>query len=290
MGFMSRLFGCDDQSSVQDTAARDASSRVVSFDGQGLVKISGTTTFKRDAANAVGVKVAGLPPGHAVATGWIQNEYFGAQGSRTISVIVEGVSIGSLPKYLVDQLSLDDGARVQVPVQIFTSDSSKGLRVDAWTWTGGGTPQWQYSALSRPPVTVSERAAEHQAQVQEMVSDALSEGGNRAAKFQAGMVEGTHYLELVEPIKQLQRENQLDEALALAYQAIEGAERAAKADQAQGINVEPAPWYTIQAAIIHRKLKQNDQEVAVLERWLRAAPRSRREGSKVAERLAKLKK
>ncbi len=290
MGFLSRIFGRDHHPHTRCRVIGDVNARGVSPNVQGLVKISGTTTFKRDAANSVGVKTVGSPPGYGVETGWLQNEYLYSSGSRTISVKVEGVTIGSLPSYLVNQLNLNDGERIQVPVQIFTSDSPKGFRVDAWTWIGDTPPKWEYSVTSRPPVTTGARAAEHHTQVQRMVADALKGGGNRAAEFRAGMVDGAHYLELIEPIKQLKRESRLDEALALAYQAIEGAERSARADQKRGISVEPAPWYTIQAAIIHRKLKQREQEVAVLERWLCATPKSRREGSKVAERLAKLKK
>jgi hypothetical protein len=96
------------------------------------------------------------------------------------------------------------------------------------------------------------------------------------------MVNGVHYLQLIEPIKQLKREERLDEALTLCYAAIDGAEAGREGR-------EPAPWYTEQAAIIHRKLGQKDQEVAVLERWLRACPADRRENSGIAQRLDKLR-
>ena len=115
-----------------------------------------------------------------------------------------------------------------------------------------------------------------------MVQDAIAGGGMRAQQFAAGMVNGVHYLQLIEPIKQLKREERLDEALTLCYAAIDGAESAREGR-------EPAPWYTEQAAIIHRKLGQTDQEVAVLERWLKACPADRRENSGIALRLEKLK-
>lgn len=60
-----------------------------------------------------------------------------------------------------------------------------------------------------------------------------------------------------------------------------GSERAAEGR-------EPAPAYTEHAAIIRRKIGEHDQEVAVLKRWLDRAPPGRREGSKIAERPAKL--
>ena len=110
------------------------------------------------------------------------------------------------------------------------------------------------------------------------------QGGHRAAQFRAGLIDGRHYLELVEPIRQLKREGRLDEALELCYQAIQGAENEAIKE-----GTAPPPGYTIDAAIIHRKLKEPDKEIAVLERWMEAAPDDQRDGSKVAQRLDKLR-
>ena len=95
------------------------------------------------------------------------------------------------------------------------------------------------------------------------------------------MVDDYHYLELVEPIKDLKRQGKLEEALVVCYKAIEGAEGSRE--------FPPAPWYTNQAAIIHRKLGQRDQEIAVFERWLRLCPKEYREGSGINERLIKLR-
>jgi hypothetical protein len=115
-----------------------------------------------------------------------------------------------------------------------------------------------------------------------MVEEALTgQNAHRAAEMKRGMVGKYHYLEAVEPIKQLKREGRMDEDLALCYGAIEGAER----DRA---GREPAPWYTEQAAIIHRKRGERDEEIAVLERWLHNCPTSRRAGSRIQQRLDKL--
>lgn len=78
------------------------------------------------------------------------------------------------------------------------------------------------------------------------------------------------------------RENRLEDALVLCYAAIAGAEAAARREQ-----LDPAPWYTEQAAIIHRKLGQHAEEVAVLRRYLAACPPDRRNG-RIKERLEKL--
>jgi hypothetical protein len=112
-----------------------------------------------------------------------------------------------------------------------------------------------------------------------MVQEALAAGGSRAAQFRAGMVNGVHYLQLVEPIKQLKREGRLEEALVLCYKAITGAENSARTE-----GMSPAPAYTRHAAIILRKLKRRDEEIAVLQRYVDACPPHQRETS-LKERL-----
>jgi tetratricopeptide (TPR) repeat protein len=89
------------------------------------------------------------------------------------------------------------------------------------------------------------------------------------------------YLTLVEPIKELKREGQLDQALELCYRAIDSAERDRNGR-------EPAPWYTEQAAIIHRKQGDREKEIAVLQRWMAACPPERRAGSTIETRLKKI--
>lgn len=200
-----------------------------------------------------------------------------------MAVHIEGERIGYLPGYMARDLDLSNVGARSVCVQIFTELLPKGLRAEAWTWLGQGSPQWEWSRENRPPMSPQAKAVAHHEGVSDMVSAAVAGGGPRADQFTSGMVNGVHYLQLVEPIKQLKREARLDEALALCYAAIEGAEGSAVRE-----GLEPAPWYTEQAAIIHRKLGQHDQELAVLERWLTACPPARREGSRIRERLDEL--
>ena len=142
--------------------------------------------------------------------------------------------------------------------------------------------RWPHDAANPAAVTVEEQRAEAHASATAMVRDALNgEDPRRAEEFRRGLVDGVHYLETIEPIKQRKREGKLEDALALCYRAIEGAE-------ADRDGREPAPWYTEQAAIIHRKRGERDQEVAVLRRWLDTCPPERRAGSKIQERLDKL--
>ncbi|MBT2522518.1 hypothetical protein [Arthrobacter sp. ISL-28] len=177
-------------------------------------------------------------------------------------------------------LLLPEGQAWPVHVQLFGIAESKGARARAWVWLDQGSPQWEYAADNPPPLTTQERRLADPKGRSEMVGEALAEGGQRAADFRSGMVEGVHYLELIEPIKQLKREGRLREAVELCYAAIEGAEKSSNGR-------EPTPWYTEQAAIIHRKLKEHDEEIAVLERWLKQAPAALQKNSTIAERLAR---
>ena len=115
-------------------------------------------------------------------------------------------------------------------------------------WLGGGTPRWEFSSSHRPPLTPEGKRKAAARATEAMISAAVAGGGARAAQFQNASVNGIHYLQTVEPIKQLRREGRLEEALQLCYLAIEGAERDRNGR-------EPAARYTEQAAIIHRKAR-----------------------------------
>ena len=91
--------------------------------------------------------------------------------------------------------------------------------------------------------------------------------------------------ELIEPIRELKRQKRYKEALVLIYTAIEQEEDRARAD-----GFTPAPWFTEQAAIVHRKLKERAEEVSVLRRFLDHVPAERRSpaGRELAVRLARM--
>lgn len=248
-----------------------------------LVKLSGTTTFAKEAIAALAARHGVEDNGYLEVDGVLQREPDNAADPRAVAVHAEGERIAYLPGFVAALLDLSDSGAREVPVQIFTELLPKGLRAEAWAWLGEGRPQWEFTRDHRPPMSSGAKARAHQESVTQMVESALAGGGQRADQFASGMVNGVHYLQLVEPIKQLKREGRLDEALTLCYAAIEGAESSAARD-----HLEPAPWYTEQAAIIHRKLGQREEEIAVLERWIRACPPERRGGG-IQERLDKLR-
>jgi hypothetical protein len=248
----------------------------------GLVKLSGTTTTCSDAMSELAQRYSISSGGYLELAGTLQREPNNAVDPNAVAVMVEGARVGYLPGHMAAAIDLSLTGASAIRVQVFTEVLPKGLRAEAWAWLGSARPQWEFTESNRPPMSSRAKSiASHEDRV-DMVNDAVAGGGVRAAQFTAGMVKGVHFLELVEPIKQLKRDGQLEEALTLCYAAIEGAE-------ADRRGREPAPFYTEQAAIILRKLGRGDEEIAVLERWLALCPPKHRDGTRIGERLAKLR-
>lgn len=282
MGFLSRLLKRPEPPST-DVESR-ADSGEVRRPGvvPDLVQLSGTMTVAKATMAAYVARADPEDTGYIEAEGVVQREPDNPVDPDAVTVLLEGERVGYLPGYVGKVLDLSESGARTVRVQVFTQLLEKGLRVEAWAWLGAGSPVWQWSEQRRPPMsTGAKRTAEHR-QRDQMVKDALAGGGERAAQFEAGMAGGVHYLQTVEPIKQLKREGRYDEALALCYVAIEGAETAAQRDR-----VSPPPFYTEQAAIILRKLGRRDEEIAILRRFLRACPPRYRDNS-MKTRLDKL--
>lgn len=246
------------------------------------VRMSGTTTFGAAGAGAAFHGRSLFNGGLLELAGQLVPEPDNPADPAAVAVHVEGDKVGYLPGFVAGQLALAPDEVLACQVQLWGAADQGKLRVIGWVAYGTGTVAWPHTHLNPPAVTIADQRTERGAATTAMVDDAL--GGNdphRAAQFHRGMVGRYHYLETVEPIQQLKREGRLQDALDLCYGAIEAAEN-------DRDGREPAPWYTEQAAIIHRKRGERDQEVAVLERWLSLCPPERRDGSKISQRLAKL--
>jgi hypothetical protein len=244
------------------------------------VEVAGTATFTKDAVAALADRHGLGTRGYYEGPAQLQREPDNPADPHAVAVIVEGEKVAYLPSPANRGTGLKPGASAPATYQLHVLRESK-LKAKAFVWLGDGQPKWLHTEDNPPGLTTAERANEAHQEMSGMVQEALAGGGARAAQFKRGMVDGVHYLELVEPIKQLKRDGRLDEALVLCYKAIAAAEGDAGGH-------EPAPWYTEQAAIVHRKLTQKDEEIAVLKRWLAKCPKAHRNGSRIAERLAKL--
>ncbi|MDT0168881.1 hypothetical protein [Pseudarthrobacter sp. BRE9] len=252
----------------------------VSFGFNPCTEVAGTTTFAGEAVAALADRKGLGDRGYFEGQAQLQRDPANPVDPQSVDVLVDGENVGCLPSYAAKDVPLPVGASHPVPYQLHVLTGQK-LLAKAYVWLGAGDPEWSHTRENPPALTPRERINDSHIQKTTMVREALQEGGDRARQFRRGMVDDVHYLELVEPIKELKREGRLNEALVLCYKAIEAAER-------DRDGREPAPWYTEQAAIVHRKLGQKAEEIAVLKRWMAATPKSRRAGSRIAERLAKL--
>ena len=97
-----------------------------------------------------------------------------------------------------------------------------------------------------------------------------------------GLFKGKHYTEYVEDIKALKRHDALEEALDLLNELIGAVEDEARAE-GNGV----APWYYEQAAIVCRKRRDFQGEIAVLERYVAQSPAPGASPSALLERLEK---
>jgi hypothetical protein len=262
-----------------DTSSRFPVTVSLEIVGNPCVEVAGTTTFAKTAVLALADRYRLPERGYLEAGAWLQREPDNPVDPDAVAIVVDGEKVGNLPSYLAQALPLPPGISREVLYQLYVLHGEKWA-AKAFVWLGPGKPQWTYSADNPPPLTSRERTLTQARQQSDMVLEALEGGGERAAQFQRGMYQGVHYLQLAEPIKQLKRENRLEEALVLCYQAIRGAEQDREGR-------EPAPWYTEQAAIVQGKLGQHQEEIAVLERWLSLAPPALRQNSKIAERRRK---
>lgn len=244
------------------------------------VEMTGTTTFGADHLTALFIAHSLTNGGLLELRAQLVAEPENPADSNAISVNVEGARIGYLPGHLAAQTSHHDGV-IDAQVQLWGTSTPEDLRVRGWVAAGTGRVAWPYHSENPPAITTHERRTQRTTDIRRMIAEGLEGGGSRATSFKQGMVGPHHYLETAEPIKQLKREKRFDEALVLCYGAIAAAERARDGR-------EPAPWYTEQAAIIHRKLGQRAEEEAVLRRWLTICPSDRRTGSRIQERLEKI--
>ena len=77
-----------------------------------------------------------------------------------------------------------------------------------------------------------------------------------------GLVDGKHYTEFVDTVKQLKREKRHADAIELLLKLVDAAEEEARAESWWA-----APWYYEQLAIIFRKEKDDEAERAILVRY-----------------------
>ncbi|GAA4674597.1 hypothetical protein GCM10023197_32740 [Gordonia humi] len=125
------------------------------------------------------------------------------------------------------------------------------------------------------------RTRQQAVELEAMRMERLAAGGQEAADQRRRLVRDKDYIEWVETIKDLKREKRYADALQLALECVDAAERDAVFHQCA-----PPPAYTEHAAMLYRKLGNANGEVRILERYERACPDDQGSSS-IAERLVK---
>ena len=122
---------------------------------------------------------------------------------------------------------------------------------------------------------------------QDGVTPISEEINSKMAKIrQAGSVNGQHYTDSVEVVKDLKRKGKYQEAEAILLESVTSTE---KESQFAGEGWGVAPWYYEQLAIIYRKQQKYDKEVEILERYA-TQPKAPGVGpQKLSQRLEKAK-
>lgn len=90
-------------------------------------------------------------------------------------------------------------------------------------------------------------------------------------------------MDLVEAVKRYKREGDYANAVRVLYQLVEETEQASYRD---GGGVRSWPY--LQLAIIHRKLKETDDEIRVLERFAQQKPSGSKQSHQLIDRLLKV--
>ena len=101
-------------------------------------------------------------------------------------------------------------------------------------------------------------------------------------KNKPGYVKGKHFTDYVDEVKQLLRDGNTSEVVALLLELVAATENESKA---QGYGI--APWYYEQLAIVYRKMGSVNDEIAILERF---AKQKHAPGVKPAKLLSRLEK
>jgi len=100
-----------------------------------------------------------------------------------------------------------------------------------------------------------------------------------------GFYNGKHYTRYVDEVKSLMRDNRLDDAERLLIELVNATEAEARSG---GFGV--APWYYERLAVLYRKKKDIEAEIAILERFARQKHAPGAKPPKLLPRLEKLKK
>ncbi|NDK91082.1 hypothetical protein GYA93_16050 [Gordonia desulfuricans] len=186
--------------------------------------------------------------------------------TNAVAVYIDMLSVGYVPAEVAPAIQatvlqlMERGQRATVEARIWAIYEHGTWSARVTLEPGGDRePEWRYVDRPTWPGRISPDGTER-------LSDAavlrrLDEAAD------AALVDGREFTSLRTDIAQARADGDTDRALVLLHACIDAAERSAAI-----LVSRPATWPTEQAAIIYRSRKQYDDEVMILERFLRDDP------------------
>jgi len=120
----------------------------------------------------------------------------------------------------------------------------------------------------------------------EILFQILGPIGKKYEYLQTEKVQGKHFTDYVDRVKQLMQDKNYPEAIELLLRLVDETESEAK-NAGKGYDV--APWYYEQLAVIYRKEKRYQDEIEILERFEKQSKSQRVTSKKMTDRLDKAK-
>ena len=245
---------------TKPTSAED----VYLLDGKRTVNAVGESFYQKELSRISGGK---SQEGHqlpVIAT--LVPEPRNQHDTNAVGVIVNGLKVGHLDR--------KKAAALQKPIMAAAATAGKpvgcrALIVGGWDRGRGDQGHFGIKLFFNDKQLLPQPTREKSAAKRKTPPSPPRGDANRAGRLwdvgalPDGVVHGRHYTEWVETVKQLKREDRLDDAIQLLRQCADAAE-----DEAVASDSAVAYGYFEQLAICFRKQKDFDAEIAILERIL----------------------
>ena len=270
MNFLNKIFGRNAPDDIWDASrTRDVTAEFLSGDRDSPFdfEMVGESNYQDVLWRAVANEIPEERGYRVEVTAALFREPDNPYDEDAICVRVNGERVGYFPaEYAPDYGDVFDELAERVHAGACAAVIAGGFRLDS----GGRAALGIWLDLAEPEHVFEGPARD----------TGLSAGRNG----EAGYYERRHYTEYVEQVKQLKRDSRLDEAVKLLTSLVSATEA-----EALSAGTGVAPWYYEQLAIVHRKRKDDEAEVAILQRY---AGQTRAPGSgaqRLVERLEKVR-
>lgn len=280
------MFGFLKRQPSSDTPKPSAVSIKMGRSGlSGEYEVAGTTTFAQESVEALCERHGLTGRAMIELSATIQPEPDNPHDPDAVAVVVEGEKVGNLHHFIAKEAGLRPGTAetVRYQLSVLREDGQK-FQGKAFVWAGKGSPHWSYSEARPVPLLLAERAQESHERNLAAAATLYGPDTPVGRALRSGNAAGLTPLEMLEPIKALKREKRWEDALLLLNAAMDGEEAAFWKTR-----TSPSPWFFEHAAIVCRRLKLRDEEIAALERYLGMIDPDYREGHPFKERLDKLR-